>query len=97
MTHAVVMMAALTLNQIPGKPASYPVCVGYVFGPHRDLDFKLYTHLCHAFLVADGWEPTLNAADHAPRNTPRGPWGSPLVRRLPETNFAKPRAVNGLP
>ena len=33
---------------------SEPVCVGYVFGPHRDLDFKLYTHLCHAFLVADG-------------------------------------------
>ncbi len=54
MIHAIVMMAALTLNQIPEKPASDPVCVGYVSGPHRDLDFKLYTHLCHAFLVADG-------------------------------------------
>ena len=30
------------------------VFVGYLFGPPRNLNFKLYTHLCHAFLVADG-------------------------------------------
>ncbi len=29
------------------------VFVGYLFGQNRDIDFHLYTHLCHAFLVAD--------------------------------------------
>jgi chitinase len=29
------------------------VFVGYLFGQPRDIHFKLYTHLCHAFLVAD--------------------------------------------
>ncbi len=29
------------------------VFVGYLFGPPRNINFKLYTHLCHAFLVAD--------------------------------------------
>ncbi len=31
-----------------------PVFVGYVFGSTANLDMKLYTHLCHAFLTADG-------------------------------------------
>jgi chitinase len=30
------------------------VFVGYLYGQPRDINFKLYTHLCHAFLVADG-------------------------------------------
>lgn len=30
-----------------------PVFVGYLYGPARALDYKLYTHLCHAFVVAD--------------------------------------------
>ncbi len=30
------------------------VFVGYVYGQPRDINFRLYTHLCHAFLVADG-------------------------------------------
>jgi chitinase len=30
------------------------VFVGYVYGPSRDINFRLYTHLCHAFVVADG-------------------------------------------
>lgn len=29
------------------------VFVGYLFGAPRDIHFSLYTHLCHAFLVAD--------------------------------------------
>ena len=29
------------------------VFVGYLFGRPRHINFKLYTHLCHAFLVAD--------------------------------------------
>jgi chitinase len=28
--------------------------VGYLYGPPRAINFRLYTHLCHAFLVADG-------------------------------------------
>ncbi|MFO0958277.1 MAG: glycosyl hydrolase family 18 protein, partial [Isosphaeraceae bacterium] len=30
------------------------VFVGYLYGQPRALDYRLYTHLCHAFLVADG-------------------------------------------
>ncbi|WP_422928280.1 glycoside hydrolase family 18 protein [Singulisphaera sp. PoT] len=29
------------------------VFVGYAYGPSKDLDYKLYTHLCQAFLTAD--------------------------------------------
>jgi chitinase len=29
------------------------VFVGYLYGHPRDVNFRLYTHLCHAFLVAD--------------------------------------------
>ena len=29
------------------------VLVGYLFGAPRAINFRLYTHLCHAFLVAD--------------------------------------------
>ena len=28
--------------------------VGYLYGQPRNINFRLYTHLCHAFLVADG-------------------------------------------
>lgn len=38
----------------PEGNASDKVFVGYLYGPPRNLDFRLYTHLCHAFLVADG-------------------------------------------
>jgi chitinase len=27
--------------------------VGYLFAPPRNINFRLYTHICHAFLVAD--------------------------------------------
>src|SRR5690242_11297535 len=30
------------------------VFVGYLYGQPRHINFRLYTHLCHAFLVADG-------------------------------------------
>ena len=36
------------------KRASDKVFVGYLYGQPRDINFRLYTHLCHAFLVADG-------------------------------------------
>lgn len=40
----------------PGDPAGEgsKVFVGYVFGRPQKLNYKLYTHLCHAFLVAEG-------------------------------------------
>jgi chitinase len=38
----------------PGENATDKVFVGYLFGQPRQIDFRLYTHLCHAFLVADG-------------------------------------------
>ena len=38
----------------PGEKAEDKVFVGYLFGQPRQIDFRLYTHICHAFLVADG-------------------------------------------
>jgi chitinase len=38
----------------PGEKRPEKVFVGYLFGQPREIDFRLYTHLCHAFLVADG-------------------------------------------
>jgi chitinase len=52
MTHTILVLATLTLSQVPER--SEKVFVGYLFGPSRALNFKLYTHICHAFLVADG-------------------------------------------
>lgn len=37
----------------PGDRASDKVFVGYLFGPAREIDYTLYTHVCHAFAVAD--------------------------------------------
>src|SRR5689334_15717590 len=30
------------------------VFVGYLSGPPRNINYRLYTHICHAFVVADG-------------------------------------------
>src|SRR5262249_13351222 len=38
----------------PGGKVTDKVFVGYLFGQPRQIDFPLYTHICHAFLVADG-------------------------------------------
>src|SRR5271170_7120296 len=38
----------------PGDKPKDKVFVGYLFGQPRDIHFPLYTHICHAFLVADG-------------------------------------------
>lgn len=38
----------------PDEKDPEEVFVGYVFGEPRNINFRLYTHLCHAFLVADG-------------------------------------------
>jgi chitinase len=50
MTHATLLLAAALL----GQPARDKVFVGYLYGAPRDINFRLYTHICHAFIVADG-------------------------------------------
>jgi chitinase len=48
------------------QAAKAKVFVGYLFGPSRDLNLSLYTHLCHAFLTADGdgkLKPSRNVPD----------------------------------
>ena len=37
----------------PGDKNPSKVFVGYVFGPTKGINYKLYTHLAHAFLTAD--------------------------------------------
>jgi chitinase len=38
----------------PDDKGPAKVFVGYLFGPPRNINYRLYTHICHAFLVADG-------------------------------------------
>jgi chitinase len=38
----------------PEARATERVFVGYLYGQPRDINYRLYTHLCHAFVVADG-------------------------------------------
>jgi len=66
MNHPIVRWSFFSAAMLTGLSASSPslaapaerekdkVFVGYVFGQTRDINFRLYTHLCHAFLVADG-------------------------------------------
>src|SRR4051812_39038189 len=54
---SITFLAGLWLTQPSHAADEKPrekVFVGYLFGPPRNVNFKLYTHLCHAFLVADG-------------------------------------------
>jgi chitinase len=52
------ILAGLSMSRTSlGAPEQQPkdkVFVGYLFGQPRDIHFPLYTHICHAFLVADG-------------------------------------------
>jgi chitinase len=49
---AVLTVSAHAFVEPPPKDKG-KVFVGYLFGNPRHINFKLYTHLCHAFLVAD--------------------------------------------
>jgi chitinase len=55
---ALAILAGFTVSDIaraaPGDKPKDKVFVGYLFGQPRDIRFSLYTHICHAFLVADG-------------------------------------------
>ncbi len=51
------LLFAVALAAAPAfadEKAADKVFVGYLYGPPRDLNFRLYTHLCHAFVTADG-------------------------------------------
>ncbi len=47
------------------------VFVGYLFGPSPKLNYKLYTHLCHAFLTADE-DGNLRTGRNVPSKTVTG-------------------------
>jgi chitinase len=48
------LASALAAPAFAGEKPPARVFVGYLYGPPRDLHFGLYTHLCHAFVTADG-------------------------------------------
>ncbi len=52
---AVLTASAVFVSQATAKDeaAKDKVFVGYLFGSSRDLNFSLYTHLCHAFVTAE--------------------------------------------
>jgi len=49
-----VLSASSRSFAAPEEREKEKVFVGYLFGPTREINFRLYTHLCHAFLVSDG-------------------------------------------
>jgi chitinase len=54
---AAVLTALSACNRsfaAPGEREKDKVFVGYLRGQPRNINFRLYTHICHAFLVADG-------------------------------------------
>lgn len=51
---AALLTAALATPDASRAADAEKVFVGYVFGAPSDIDFRLYTHLCHAFVTADG-------------------------------------------
>lgn len=54
---AFLLLAELPRRSLAAPPpdpnAPEKVFVGYLYGAPRDINYKLYTHLCHAFLTAD--------------------------------------------
>jgi chitinase len=50
----VALASSGLLGAAPAAKSTDKVFVGYLFGPPKNINFRLYTHLCHAFLVADG-------------------------------------------
>ena len=52
---SLIILALPTVGQgAPGDKNPPKVFVGYLFGPNAGIDYKLYTHLAHAFVTADG-------------------------------------------
>jgi chitinase len=49
-----VLLACGSVQAASDDKEAAKVFVGYLYGPPRNLNYRLYTHLCHAFVVADG-------------------------------------------
>jgi chitinase len=47
------MLAGRPSGAAPGAKPKDKVFVGYLFGSVRGIDYRLYTHICHAFQTAD--------------------------------------------
>jgi chitinase len=47
-----ILLLAIATTSRAGEDGK-KVFVGYLYGPPRAINYRLYTHLCHAFLVAD--------------------------------------------
>ena len=52
-TGLAALISSATSAGPPGTTPASEVFVGYVNGRPAELNLKLYTHLCHAFVVAD--------------------------------------------
>lgn len=64
---AILLGLSAAAMAAPGDPPDSKVFVGYVYGPTRDLNYALYTHICQAFLTADA-DGTLNNAKQYPNH-----------------------------
>jgi chitinase len=62
---AAFFLAAVSSSAVAEDRDTGKVFVGYLFGQPRDINFRLYTHICHAFLVADG-EGKVHPGRHVP-------------------------------
>jgi chitinase len=49
-----VLVSQHSVKAAPAEKGTDRVFVGYLFGQPRNINFRLYTHLFHAFLTADG-------------------------------------------
>jgi chitinase len=49
-----VVLSAGDTFSAPQEKGTEKVFVGYLFGQPSNIDFRLYSHLCHAFITADG-------------------------------------------
>ena len=76
---ALVAAPARADDPIPAVGEGGKVCVGYLYGRADDLNYDIYTHLCHAFLTADA-DGTIH--------TPRGTTGRELTAEAHEHGVA---------
>ena len=67
----------------PREKTTDKVFVGYLYGAPTNIHFGLYTHLCHAFLVADGEGRIQNPGTfRAERSQPRHKAGVKVLLSL---------------
>jgi chitinase len=65
MSHILVALLALTFQAPESAKPPEKVFVGYLYGQPTNIDFSLYTHICHAFITA-GPDGKLNTGRNIP-------------------------------